>query len=190
MRRSFLTLAITAAVTFGAAAPALADETIVGELICNACYTTRGADRGSGEKHVTCARTCAQKGHRLAVVTAAGVVYVVTGSLAQDNNAKLVALIGKTVAMRGKVREETVVPGEENSGPGGSNGNGNGTGNGEGNGNGNSGKNDNRRGGYKEGEVIARTRRSGDFREGDVRAGIVKIIEADRVDLAAPAPVQ
>jgi hypothetical protein len=147
-----------------------------------------------------CAITCAQKGHRLAIVTAQGAVYVVTGDLAQDNNARLIPLIGKTIVITGTVREEDVVPGEDNSGPGGGGSSGpNDLGSRETNTLlesatselAASGKEDDKhKNSVRENEVIVKVKKKGDFREGDARAGSVKIIDAGRVEIAPPPPVR
>ena len=51
----------------------------------------------------TCAQDCAKKGNQVALVTKEGEVYDVTGALAEDKNAKLVAHMSHTVTLTGEV---------------------------------------------------------------------------------------
>jgi hypothetical protein len=90
MRRSVLILAVMAAVVLGAPAIAAAD-TLVGVLVDSSCFATGGL-KSMLPAHAACAIACAQKGHRLALVTATG-VYRVTGALTQGNNAQLIPLV-------------------------------------------------------------------------------------------------
>jgi hypothetical protein len=130
-------------------------------LVENACYMNRGRKGGS---HAKCARACAQKGHRVALLTATGDVYMVTSALAQDNNAKLIPLMHRTVVLTGLVREENRVPDSDVDDR--------------------DARGDGRRGGTKDGGVVERHVRRGDFREGDVRQGVVRVIEATGIQLA------
>ncbi len=98
-------LAITA-IVFGLGASASAAE-ITGVLVDKACYTqdkanTTNAHKGMGD---TCAQACAKKGGTVALVTEKGEVYDVMtmGSLAGENNAKLVPHMSHTVTLTGDV---------------------------------------------------------------------------------------
>ncbi|MEO5741713.1 MAG: hypothetical protein ABIS29_14080 [Vicinamibacterales bacterium] len=80
---------------------------LTGVLVDKACYTkdkanTTNAHKGMGE---ACAQACAKKGGTVALVTAQGDVYDVMtmGSLAGDNNAKLVPHMSHTVTLTGDV---------------------------------------------------------------------------------------
>jgi hypothetical protein len=181
MRRSVLIPAVMAAVVLGAAgSPMAAADSLVGELVDSACYATRGM-KAKGANHAQCALACAQKGHRLALVTVTGDVYMVTGALTEDNNAKLIPLMSRTVVVTGSVGEVRVQDGiVQDSSVSGinvlestlleSDAKGDGSG-------------DGRRPTASKGGVVTKTVRKGDFREGDVKEGVVKIIEAISVEL-------
>ena len=53
-----------------------------------------------------CAIACAKKGAPLALLTADGKLYQITGGLAADNNAKLVPHVSHTVEVTGEVTEK------------------------------------------------------------------------------------
>jgi hypothetical protein len=76
--------------------------TLGGQLVEAACYRQRGA-AATAPEHLNCATMCAQKGARLALVTPTGDMFVVTGILTQDNNAKLIPLIQRIVVLTGTV---------------------------------------------------------------------------------------
>jgi predicted transcriptional regulator len=100
-------LAAAVLVAFGVPARA-ATETVTGKLIDKSCYdhdkTATGNDHKMGGKDVTaCAAACAKKGQPVALLTSDGKVYTVKGGLAAENNAKLVAHMGHTVAITGDV---------------------------------------------------------------------------------------
>ena len=78
---------------------------VTGILVDSSCYTMKGKVAMGEGGHEKCALVCAQKGHRLAVVTEKGDVYMVIGLLAQDNNARLIPFINKTVVIAGQTRE-------------------------------------------------------------------------------------
>jgi hypothetical protein len=87
------------------AAPAVAKtETVKGELVDQACYMKD--KKNVGGSHKECADTCAKKGQPVAIVTADGKVYQVTGGLAADSNAKLVPHMTHTVEITGDVMEK------------------------------------------------------------------------------------
>ena len=162
MRHSVVILAVMATVGLGAAVPAAAD-TLVGVLVDNACYAALGSN-ATGSDHTKCAISCAQKGGRLALVTATGIVYVVTGPLAQNYNAKLIALVNQQVSVVGTVGTRiltSAVPTLSTS------------------------KDDARRPtGEQDGVVSGATVRKGDYREGDVAMVTENTIEPTSVALA------
>jgi hypothetical protein len=85
--------------------PAFAkSETVKGEIVDQTCYTKD--KKNMGASHKECAETCAKKGAPLAVLTPDGKVYQITGGLAADNNAKLVAHVTHTVEITGDVTEK------------------------------------------------------------------------------------
>jgi len=86
-------------------APAFAKtETVKGELVDQACYMKD--KKNVGASHKECADSCAKKGQPVAIVTAEGKVYQVTGALAADNNAKLAPHMAHTVEITGDVTEK------------------------------------------------------------------------------------
>jgi hypothetical protein len=87
------------------AAPAFAkSETVKGEIVDQTCYTKD--KKNVGASHKECADTCAKKGAPLAILTPEGKVYQITGGLAADNTAKLVAHVTHTVEITGDVTEK------------------------------------------------------------------------------------
>lgn len=102
MRNVLAGVSLTAFVlTLGATAFAKT-ETIKGQLIDQECYLM--------EKKVdtdrSCAVSCAKSGKPIAVLTASGKVYQITGGLAADKNAKLVDHMLHTVEITGDVTEQ------------------------------------------------------------------------------------
>ena len=86
-------------------APAFAKEaTIKGEVVDQNCYTKDHAKMG--DAHKDCAVTCAKKGSPMAILTEDGKLYQITGGLAADNNAKLVAHVSHQVEVTGDVSEK------------------------------------------------------------------------------------
>ena len=79
-------------------------ETVKGELVDQSCYMKD--KKNVGASHKECADTCARKGQPVAIVTADGKVYQVTGALAADRNAKLVPHMTHTVEITGDVTEK------------------------------------------------------------------------------------
>ena len=94
-----------AAFVLALGAPAFAkSETVKGEIVDQTCYTKD--KKNVGASHKECADTCAKKGAPLAVLTSDGKVYQITGGLAAENNAKLVAHVAHTVEITGDVTEK------------------------------------------------------------------------------------
>ncbi len=75
--------------------------TVKGELIDTAC----GKDGKTGAELEKCAKSCAGRGP-VAVYTADGGVYVVTGAYSDNKNAKLMDFMGKTVEITGEVGKD------------------------------------------------------------------------------------
>jgi hypothetical protein len=104
MRKFFAGISVAAFVV-ALGVPAFAKtETVKGELVDQACYTKDHSKMG--DAHKECAVTCAKKGQAVALVTEDGKVYSVTGDLAADKNAKLVAHMTHTVEITGDVTEK------------------------------------------------------------------------------------
>jgi hypothetical protein len=97
-----------AAIVLGSGVCALAaPATVTGVLVDKACYTKDKANTTNDHKGMgaTCAVDCAKKGNQVALVTPKGEVYDVTGDLAADKNAKLLAHMSHTVALTGEVTD-------------------------------------------------------------------------------------
>ena len=104
MRKMFAGLT-AAAFVVALAAPAFAKtETVKGEIVDQTCYMKD--KKNVGASHKECADTCAKKGAPMAVLTADGKLYQITGGLAADSNAKLVAHVTHTVEITGDVTEK------------------------------------------------------------------------------------
>src|SRR5215471_14253904 len=96
MRRVFAGFSI-AAVVLAFSAPAFA-ETVKGQVVDMACYNADKSNTGVDHKMPKgdtkdCATACAKAGQPLALLTSDGKVYQISGSLAADKNAKLIAHI-------------------------------------------------------------------------------------------------
>ena len=88
-----------------------ATQTLSGQLIDQTCYKLNKANTGVDHKMpdgptAGCAATCAKMGQPVALLTADGKVYTVTGDLAANNNAKLVPHLSHKVELTGDVTEK------------------------------------------------------------------------------------
>jgi hypothetical protein len=103
---------IVAAFVVTVGAPAFAaTQTITGQLIDQACYKMDKSNTGVDHKMPKgdtkdCAIGCAKGGQPVALLTADGKMYTVTGDLAADKNAKLVAHMSHKVEITGDVTEK------------------------------------------------------------------------------------
>jgi hypothetical protein len=102
---------VVAAFVLALGAPAFAaTETVKGQIVDQTCYTKDKANTGKDHKmpqEVTdCAVACAKKGAPMALLTSDGKLYQITGGLAADMNAKLVAHVSHTVEITGDVTEK------------------------------------------------------------------------------------
>jgi hypothetical protein len=79
--------------------------TVKGELIDTTCGKD-GKTGKSGVEHASCATSCAKRGEPVAVYTADGGVYLVTGAFAADKNAKLIEYMAKVVEVTGEVTKD------------------------------------------------------------------------------------
>mgnify|MGYP000979021039 CR=1 FL=1 len=85
------------------AAPAFAkSETVTGQLIDQQCYLMEK----KVESDSACAIQCAKSGKPVAVLTADGKVYQITGGLAANKNAKLADHMLKKVEITGEVSQQ------------------------------------------------------------------------------------
>src|SRR3954468_1430017 len=77
-------------------------ETIKGQLVDQECYLMEK----KVETDSSCAVSCAKSGKPVALLTADGKVYEVTGGLAANKNAKLVEHMLQTVEITGNVSDK------------------------------------------------------------------------------------
>ena len=108
MKKLFAGIVAVAFVGLVAAPAFAAVETVTGTLVDQNCYmkdkaNNLGVDHKMPADVKGCAIGCAKKGQPLALVTKDGKVYTIAGGLAADNNAKLVAHLGHTIAVTGDV---------------------------------------------------------------------------------------
>ena len=104
MRKMFAGFVATAFVV-AAAAPAFAKtETVKGEVVELTCYMKD--KKNMGASHKECADKCIKDGSPVGLVTADGKAYMITGGLAADKNAKLLAHVTHTVEITGDVTEK------------------------------------------------------------------------------------
>ena len=96
MRRFVLVLMAAVLVS---AAPALAAETITGELVEMSCHA-RMDDGATGDDHAACALKCARGGEDLGILTSGG-VYTITGDMVGTD--ELFGFIAKNVKAAGEL---------------------------------------------------------------------------------------
>jgi hypothetical protein len=107
MKKSAATMVATAFIVALGAPAFAAVQTIRGILVDSSCYgkdktLTTNAHKGMSE---TCAQDCAKKGSPVALVTPEGKVYMVTGDVAANTNAKLVPHMSHVMELTGDVTE-------------------------------------------------------------------------------------
>jgi hypothetical protein len=83
-------------------------ETVTGKVVDMACYNADKSNTGVDHKMPKgdtkdCALGCAKAGQPLALLTSDGKVYQISGSLAAEKNAKLIAHVSHTVEITGDV---------------------------------------------------------------------------------------
>ena len=110
MRRTFAGLTV-AAFVLALSAPAFAKtETVRGQVVDMSCYNAEKSNTGVDHKMPKgdtkdCAIGCAKAGQPLALLTNDGKVYEISGGLAADKNAKLIAHVSHTVEVTGDVMD-------------------------------------------------------------------------------------
>ena len=110
--KTLIAMFATTAVVVALAAPTFAKtETVKGQIIDGACYKMDKSNVGLDHKMPKgdtkdCAVICAKAGHPMSLLTSDGKVYEITGGLAADNNAKIVAHVAHTVEVTGDVTEK------------------------------------------------------------------------------------
>jgi hypothetical protein len=111
MRKMLVGLSV-AAFLLAIGAPAFArDMTVKGQIIDESCYKMDASNTGVDHKMPKgdtkdCAIGCAKAGRPMAILTSDGKVYELTGGLAADKNAKIIAHISHTVEVTGDVTEK------------------------------------------------------------------------------------
>ena len=74
---------------------------VTGELIDVMC----GSDKKAGASHEACATSCAKRGEPVAVFGKDG-MYVITGKMTEEKNAKLIEFMAKQVTVTGEVTKD------------------------------------------------------------------------------------
>ena len=83
--------------------------TVKGQAVDEGCSLREMGQKGGDQKAAEmdqCAIDCAKRGEPVALLTADGKVYRISGGLAANNNAKLIAHMGHTVEITGDVMEK------------------------------------------------------------------------------------
>lgn len=105
MRRTIAVCVVAAAIAALGTTAFAETQTIKGELISIMCYQGHG-DEGRGAKHQACALKCVKEGYEAGVLTDDGVIYKITGKLADDKYATLQDLLTKRVVATGEVSDQ------------------------------------------------------------------------------------
>jgi hypothetical protein len=111
MRKMFAGLAVAAFVVALGAPAFAATETVKGQIIDQGCYKMDKSNTGKDHKMpkgdtTDCAVSCAKAGRPMALLTSDGKVYELTGGLAAEKNAKIIAHVAHTVEVTGNVTEK------------------------------------------------------------------------------------
>jgi hypothetical protein len=111
MRKMFAGLSVAVFVV-ALAAPAFAKEaTVTGKIVDMTCYNADKEHNATNDHKMPhgdtkdCAVGCAKSGQPMALLTADGKVYQITGGLAADKNAKLIPHVEHTVKVTGDVMD-------------------------------------------------------------------------------------
>jgi hypothetical protein len=110
MRKAFAVMT-AAAFVLALDAPAFAKtETVKGQVVDESCYKMDKSNTGVDHKMPKgdtkdCAVSCAKAGRPLALLTADGKVYEISGGLAANKNEKLIPHIAHTVEITGDVMD-------------------------------------------------------------------------------------
>jgi len=110
--RGFLAGVAAVAFVLALGAPALAKTvTVKGQVVDEGCSLKEMAGHKAGDHKMPaamdeCALECAKRGEPLALLTADGKVYRITGGLASNNNAKLIPHMNHPVEITGDVTEK------------------------------------------------------------------------------------
>lgn len=94
-------LGVALAMTMALPAYAADPVKVTGELIDVMC----GGNKKAGDDHKACAESCAKRGEPVAVFAKDG-MYVITGKLTAEKNAKLIEFMAKQVTVTGEVTKD------------------------------------------------------------------------------------
>ena len=75
--------------------------TLKGEVVDVSCYSKNGVAKGTGAGHLKCAIDCAKEGKPLGLLTDGDGLFKFVGEYTENNNAKLMSFVGKTVEVKG-----------------------------------------------------------------------------------------
>jgi hypothetical protein len=109
MRQFVAPLAVAAFVALFGTSSWAKTMTVKGQVVDEGCSLREMGQKGGDQKAAEmdqCAIDCAKRGEPVALLTADGKVYRISGGLAANNNAKLIAHMGHTVEITGDVTEK------------------------------------------------------------------------------------
>ena len=109
MRQFVAPLAVAAFIALFGTTSWAKTMTVKGQVVDEGCSLREMGQKGGDQKAAEmdqCAIDCAKRGEPVALLTADGKVYRISGGLAANNNAKLVAHMGHTVEITGDVTEK------------------------------------------------------------------------------------
>ena len=89
---------------FAASVTAAAETTVMGKLKDVKCASDGKVD-DAGADSDACATACAKRGETMAVIAKDG-MYIITGTFGENKNEKLIAFMGKELAVKGTVTEK------------------------------------------------------------------------------------
>jgi hypothetical protein len=105
MRRFLAGVAASAFVIILTAPASAKTMTVKGQVVDEGC-SLREMGKAKSAEMDQCAVDCAKRGEPVALLTADGKVYRITGGLAANNNAKLIPHMNHTVEITGDVSEK------------------------------------------------------------------------------------
>jgi hypothetical protein len=109
MRQFVAPLAVAAFIALFGTTSWAKTMTVKGQVVDEGCSLREMGQKGGDQKAAEmdqCAIDCAKRGEPVALLTADGKVYRISGGLAANNNAKLIAHMGHTVEITGDVTEK------------------------------------------------------------------------------------
>lgn len=109
MRQFVAPLAVAAFIALFGTSSWAKTMTVKGQVVDEGCSLREMGQNGGDTKAAEmdqCAIDCARRGEPVALLTADGKVYRISGGLAANNNAKLIAHMGHTVEITGDVTEK------------------------------------------------------------------------------------